>query len=72
MTQDDNSAALAHQQQIEHQQYLLNEEAYTKWLYDNYFIGNGDMLVRLLEDADVALTYLAEHGLPLDSVIVGL
>jgi hypothetical protein len=58
--------------ELEEMAYLLSNEAYTKWLYDNHVICNGDMLVNLLEDADLQVRYLREHGLPSDSEIEGL
>jgi hypothetical protein len=60
------------QAELEEIEYILSEEAYTKWLYENNVICNGDMLVNLLEDGDLPLRYLDEHGLPSDSEIKGI
>jgi hypothetical protein len=55
------------QQDIEEQQFLLKESTYTAWLYENYPIGNGDMLLHYLEDGNTRALYLSEHGLDIDS-----
>jgi len=52
---------------ITEQQYLSTEEAFTAWLYENYSIGNGHTLVRLQEDGDIAVKYLNDMGLPIDT-----
>jgi hypothetical protein len=55
------------QQDIEHQQHLLREDTYTAWLYQNYTINNGDMLLHYLEDSRTRDLYLREHGLDSNS-----
>lgn len=69
MTQDDNSAALAQQQQIENQQYLLTMESYYKWVHS---LSEVKMRNLILNINHPAYTYFAEHGLPADSQIEGL
>jgi hypothetical protein len=71
MTQDDNSAALAHQQQIEHQQYLLTKESFDKW-FDGLTDEQWYELVIDNLGLSSKVIYLKENGLPLDSVIEGL
>lgn len=43
------------------------EDKYTAWLYENYSIGNGDMLIRLLEDMTVFDKFLSDNDLPPDT-----
>lgn len=45
----------------------LTIEAYDKWLYANYPIYNGDMLLNLYENMSVFDAYLRDNDLPLDS-----
>jgi hypothetical protein len=52
------------------QAYLSTEAAFTEWLYENYSIGNGHTLTRLQEDGDVAVRYLKDMGLPLDTEFI--
>jgi hypothetical protein len=60
------------QEELEEMDYLLSVEAYDKWLYANYPIYNGDMLLSLYESGDVEAKYLREHGLPDNESIRGL
>lgn len=39
------------------------EQEFIDWLYENHPIGNGDMLLNLMEDGDMYLTFLQENGL---------
>ena len=48
-------------------QDLLRESSFIEWLYKNYSIGNGDMLISYLENGHTFDTYLKEHGLSPDS-----
>ena len=58
-----------HQAELE-QQYKLEKntiaDKFDDWLYKNYHIGNGDTLVRLMEDSSVVERFLKDMGLPLD------
>lgn len=47
-------------------EYLCSQEAFDKWLYENYPINNGDMLLALYEDGDVLQKYIDDMGLPQD------
>lgn len=47
-------------------EYLCSQEAFERWLYDNYPINNGDMLIKLHEDGDVLQRYIDDMGLPQD------
>jgi hypothetical protein len=49
------------------QEYLSSMESYRVWLYDNYPINNGDMLLQLEESAVAQIRYLQEHNLPIDT-----
>jgi hypothetical protein len=42
-------------------------EMFNDWLYKNYMIGNGHMLVNLLEDGDIQARFLDEAGLDEDT-----
>ena len=39
------------------------EEEFTAWLYDRYFIPNGDVLILHMEDGESYNTFLSEMGL---------
>jgi hypothetical protein len=43
------------------------QDEFTKWLYENFSIGNGHRLTQLLEDEQVLLKYLSDMGLPADT-----
>ncbi len=45
-----NGADFQQQQELLEQEALLTEEAYSKWLYENYSIGNGRQLQRRCAD----------------------
>lgn len=47
-------------------EYLCSQEAFNKWLYANYQINNGDMLLKLYENGDVLQKYIDDMGLPQD------
>ena len=49
----------------EQKQKLAND--FDDWLYENYHIGNGDTLVRLMEDMSVVARFLKDAGLPADT-----
>lgn len=51
---------------------LLTQESFDKWLYENFFICNGDMLIELYEDMTNVENYLSDMGLPVDSIIKGV
>ena len=53
------------QQQKERNKIAIAEH-FNEWLYKNYHIGNGDTLVRLMEDMSVVDRFLKDAGLPLD------
>jgi len=42
-------------------------ELFNDWLYENYFIGNGEMLINLMENPAIQTEFLNEHGLPEDT-----
>lgn len=66
---------IQHSQTVQAQQeldYLLSAKGYDDWLYKNYTITNGDMLLSYYESGDVQLKYLREHGLPDNSEIEGI
>ena len=42
-------------------------DKFSAWLYDNYAIGNGDMLLSLAENTSVQEIFLREHNLPLET-----
>lgn len=42
-------------------------EQFNDWLYENYSIGNGDMLLELQENTSVQEIFLLDHDLPLDT-----
>ena len=42
-------------------------EQFNVWLYENYMIGNGHTLVRLMEDMSVVEKFLKYAGLPADT-----
>lgn len=67
-----NGADWQQQQEVLEQEALLTEEAYSKWLYENYSIWNGDRLISLLEDGCTQEKYLRDMGLPIDSEIKGI
>lgn len=52
--------------EAEHFAYLCSEEAFHKWLYENFSIWNGDRLVQLCDDWDVLQKYIDDMGLPQD------
>lgn len=39
-------------------------EMFNEWLYQNYMIGNGHMLLNYYEDGDIQAQFLDEMGLP--------
>jgi hypothetical protein len=47
--------------------YLCSQEAFDKWLYENYSIWNGDRLIQLYEDGEVMNKYIKDMGLPDDT-----
>jgi hypothetical protein len=47
-------------------EYLCSQESFDKWLYENYSINNGDMLIALYEDTSVSDKYIKDKGLPAD------
>jgi len=49
------------------EEYFRSLEMFNDWLYENYMIGNGHMLVNLLEDGDVQARFLDEAGLDEDT-----
>ena len=51
------------QQKLDKKILAINFE---NWLYKNYMIGNGDTLVRLMEDTTVLERFLKDAGLPAD------
>ena len=46
---------------------LATTENFRAWLYKNYSIGNGKMLVELEEDMNVLEQYLDDKNLPADT-----
>ena len=42
-------------------------ELFNDWLYSNYNIGNGEMLINLMENPAIQTEFLIEHGLPEDT-----
>jgi hypothetical protein len=68
-TQSNHQLQQEEQQQIEQ---LLTADAFTKWLYENYTINNGDMLLDRYEDGCTQLKYFHDMGLPSDSEIKDL
>jgi hypothetical protein len=42
------------------------QDKFDEYLYNNYPIGNGDMLVELYEDTDILCDWLKDMGLPED------
>ena len=46
---------------------LATTENFREWLYKNYPIGNGQMLVELEEDMNVLEQYLDDMNLPADT-----
>lgn len=42
-------------------------DMFNDWLYKNYPIGNGDMLLDLLENPVIQEEFLRENNLPLDT-----
>ena len=55
------------QAELEHIAYLSTAESFNAWLYENYAIGNGDMLLGLTENTNVQEIFLREHNLPLET-----
>lgn len=47
-------------------EYICSQEAFDKWLYENYSIWNGDRLLQLYEDGGVLQKYIDDMGLPQD------
>ena len=60
LRQDDTSEA-------EYYYYMHTQEAFDKWLYENYMIWNGNRLVELYEDGTVRDKYIKDMGLPIDT-----
>lgn len=58
--------------QQEHIEDLLTIDSYDKWLYQNYTITNGDMLLSYYEDGNTQAKYLREMGLDENLEIRGL
>jgi len=42
-------------------------EMFNEWLYENYMIGNGTMLLNYYEDGDIQARFLDEAGLDEDT-----
>ena len=42
------------------------QDKFDEYLYNNYLICNGDMLVELYEDTDILVNWLKDQGLPTD------
>ena len=42
-------------------------DMFNDWLYQNYPIGNGHMLVELTENPAIQTTFLRDNNLPLDT-----
>jgi len=42
-------------------------EMFNDWLYENYMIGNGTMLLNYYEDGDIQARFLDEAGLDEDT-----
>ena len=42
-------------------------DKFNDWLYENYMIGNGHTLVRLMEDMSVVDRFLKDAGLQADT-----
>lgn len=42
-------------------------ELFNDWLYENYSIGNGEMLINLMENTAIQTNFLLDHDLPLDT-----
>lgn len=60
------------QDDIENSEYaefvhLCLKETYTKWLYENYTIGNSDDLLMLHENTYTWTRYCTDVGLPLSA-----
>lgn len=55
------------QEEIEEQQHYLKESTFTQWIYNNYPVCNGDMLLEYLDNGNTRAVYLAEHGLDDDA-----
>jgi hypothetical protein len=74
---DDN--ALQQQQDQEYELWVYEQERkqhigelqdlFSKYIYDNYMVTNGDTLVQILEDGDALADFLDLHGLPADTEI---
>jgi len=44
-------------------------EMFNDWLYENYMIGNGHMLLNLVENTEVQARFLDEAGLDEDTAL---
>ena len=56
--------------EVEHKQHIADlQTQFTEFLYNNYSIGNGDQLIRILEQGDALEAFLDLKGLPEDTEI---
>ena len=42
-------------------------DMFNDWLYANYPIGNGHMLINLMENPEIQTRFLRDHDLPMDT-----
>lgn len=76
---DDEDTALQQQQDQEYELWVYEQERkqhigelqdlFSKYIYDNYMVTNGDTLVQILEDGDALADFLDLNGLPPDTEI---
>lgn len=56
--------------EVERKQHIADlQTQFTEFLYNNYSIGNGDQLIRILEQGDALEAFLDLKGLPEDTEI---
>lgn len=56
--------------EVERKQHIADLQAqFTEYLYNNYSIGNGEQLIKILEQGDALEGFLDLMGLPEDTEI---